>query len=192
MPAVSRTRLSKVAMPLLAVTVSVLPATDKGGANGNSVVLGVGPLTFNSPGGNLTLVQSGLNLDILGAGKKPIENFAFTWPAPAWEVKKLSAPPARQGGKIAADGHLRDGEGFRKFRNRNVIARLEEPQHVLHAFGLREIPKFRRRNAALRRVDGRDHTPSPASSQPALALSKCQPFESRFVMWARMRQTRTR
>src|SRR2546422_207439 len=29
--------------------------------------------------------------DILGAGKKPIETFAFPWPAPAWELKKLSA-----------------------------------------------------------------------------------------------------
>ncbi|MBI3722460.1 electron transfer flavoprotein subunit beta/FixA family protein [bacterium] len=42
--------------------------------------------------------------DILGAGKKPIETFAFAWPAPAWEVKKLSAPPPRQAGKIVGEG----------------------------------------------------------------------------------------
>jgi electron transfer flavoprotein beta subunit len=42
--------------------------------------------------------------DILGAGKKPIETFAFTWPAPTTEVKKLSAPPARSAGKIVGEG----------------------------------------------------------------------------------------
>ncbi len=42
--------------------------------------------------------------DILAAGKKPIETFAFTWPAPTWEVKKLLPPPQRQAGKIVGEG----------------------------------------------------------------------------------------
>lgn len=42
--------------------------------------------------------------DILGAGKKPIETFAFTWPAAAVEVTKLAPPPARQAGKIVGEG----------------------------------------------------------------------------------------
>jgi len=42
--------------------------------------------------------------DILAAGKKPIDTFAFTWPAPSWEVKKLLPPPARQAGKIVGEG----------------------------------------------------------------------------------------
>jgi electron transfer flavoprotein beta subunit len=42
--------------------------------------------------------------NILGAAKKPIETFAFTWPAPTWEVKKLVPPPARQAGKIVGEG----------------------------------------------------------------------------------------
>jgi electron transfer flavoprotein beta subunit len=42
--------------------------------------------------------------DILASGKKPIETFAFTWPAPAWEVKKLTPPPARTAGKIVGEG----------------------------------------------------------------------------------------
>lgn len=42
--------------------------------------------------------------DIMAAGKKPIETFAFTWPTPAAETKKLSAPPTRQAGKIVGEG----------------------------------------------------------------------------------------
>lgn len=42
--------------------------------------------------------------DILASGKKPIDTFKFDWPAPAWEVKKLTPPPARQAGKIVGEG----------------------------------------------------------------------------------------
>ena len=42
--------------------------------------------------------------DILGAGKKPIETFAFTWPAASWNVTKLATPPARSAGKIVGEG----------------------------------------------------------------------------------------
>ncbi len=42
--------------------------------------------------------------DILAAGKKTIETFNYTWPAPTWEVKKLLPPPARQAGKIVGEG----------------------------------------------------------------------------------------
>lgn len=42
--------------------------------------------------------------DIMAAGKKPIETFAFTWPALAVEVKKLASPPTRQAGKIVGEG----------------------------------------------------------------------------------------
>ena len=41
--------------------------------------------------------------------------------------------------EIAPDRDFGDGKGLRKFRNLNVIACLEQAQHMLHALGLREV-----------------------------------------------------
>ena len=48
----------------------------------------------------------------------------------------------RELGEIAAHGDLRHGEGLRKFRNLNVIPRLEQAEDMLHALRLREIAKI--------------------------------------------------
>src|SRR5581483_5927006 len=51
-------------------------------------------------------------------------------------------PLSSQRLQVAPDGDLRDRKGFRKFRNRNGIPDLEQPQDVLHALGLREIAEI--------------------------------------------------
>ena len=62
-------------------------------------------------------------------------------------------------GEVAPHRHFRNGEGLRKFRNLNVITCLEQPEHVLHALRLREIPEIDRV------VDGRDPMLGPRGSQ---------------------------
>ena len=65
----------------------------------------------------------------------------------------------RELGEVAANRHLGDGKGFRKFRNRNVITRLEQAEYVLHAFGLGKIANVRDA------VDAGDPTPARRTSQ---------------------------
>ena len=49
----------------------------------------------------------------------------------------------RELGEVAAHRHLGDREGFRKFRNLNGIARLEQAQHVLpSARDCERLPKI--------------------------------------------------
>jgi hypothetical protein len=50
-------------------------------------------------------------------------------------------PLPRQLPEIAADGHLGNSKRLRKFRNLNVITRLEQAQHMLHPLRLREVPQ---------------------------------------------------
>ncbi len=47
-------------------------------------------------------------------------------------------PLTRQLSEVAPDRDLGYGKRLRKFRNLNVIASLEQAQHVLHALGLRK------------------------------------------------------
>ncbi len=42
--------------------------------------------------------------EILAANKKPIAEFAFSWPAPAYEVVALAPPPEPVAGKIVGNG----------------------------------------------------------------------------------------
>ena len=49
---------------------------------------------------------------------------------------------AARAGEVAAHRHLRNRKRFRKFRNLNGIARLEQPEHVLHA--LADCERLRR------------------------------------------------
>jgi electron transfer flavoprotein beta subunit len=42
--------------------------------------------------------------EILAAGKKPITDFKFEWPAPAYQVTSLQAPPEPVAGKIVGKG----------------------------------------------------------------------------------------
>jgi len=42
--------------------------------------------------------------EILKANKKPVEEFAFSWPEAAYEVTALSPPPEPQAGKIVGQG----------------------------------------------------------------------------------------
>ena len=82
--------------------------------------------------------------------------------------------------EIAPDRDLRDGKRFRKFRNLNVIARLEQPQHVLHALGLREI----REDRPIVVDAQRQYDPGPRKSIAACRLSNLIDIESRFVIWS--------
>ena len=47
-------------------------------------------------------------------------------------------PVLGERGEVAADRHLGDRKRFRKFRNRNGIARLQQPEDVLHPLLLRK------------------------------------------------------
>src|SRR5207245_2248337 len=66
---------------------------------------------------------------------------------------------ARKLGEVAPHRHLGNGESLRKFRNLNVISRLEQPQHVFHAPGLRKVAK------TVHPIDAGEHTPERIESQ---------------------------
>ncbi len=59
--------------------------------------------------------------------------------APARRPGSARRGPAGQLPEVAPDGDLRNGKRFRKFRNLNVISRLEQPEHMLHPLLLRQI-----------------------------------------------------
>ena len=49
---------------------------------------------------------------------------------------------ARELGQVAPHRHLRNGECLRKFRNRKVVPRLEQAEHVIQALRLRKVAKI--------------------------------------------------
>jgi hypothetical protein len=51
-------------------------------------------------------------------------------------------PLLRKNREVATNGDLRNGKCFRKFRNRNVIPRLEQQEHVPQPLGLGQIPEI--------------------------------------------------
>ena len=65
---------------------------------------------------------------------------ALQRPDPAADARHEALPGELR--EVVADGYLRDRKRFRKFRNVNGIAVLEESKHLRHALALRQIRHF--------------------------------------------------
>ena len=63
---------------------------------------------------------------------------------------------ARQLREVAADGHFRNRKRLRKFRNRKRITGLEQAEHLLHPFVLRQVRQLWRHFSTVSPVAGSD------------------------------------
>src|SRR5262249_40948786 len=93
-------------------------------------------------------------------------------------------PLAGERREVAADGDLRNRKHFRKFRNRDRIAGLEDAKDLAHPLLLRQTGKL------AGTFDARDPMPPLRTCQWCVPLAfETNEIESRFVNGARIVQT---